>query len=84
MPSGSDFPTFGSTGGNSSRRAQLGRTAIMNFFFFLQESAGVPLNYQFSLYSYGPFDSDVLADISAAERLDVLKSSTVYYPSGMV
>jgi hypothetical protein len=66
-----------------SRRAQLGRTAIMKLLFFLQESAGVPLNYQFSLYSYGPFDSDVLADISAAERLDVLKSSTVYYPSGM-
>jgi len=65
-----------------SRRARLGRTALMKLLFFLQESKGVPLNYQFSLYSYGPFDSDVLADISTAERLNVLKSSTVYYPSG--
>lgn len=65
-----------------SRRARLGRTAIMKFLFFLQESKGVPLNYHFSLYSYGPFDSEVLADISTAERLNVLKSSVVYYPSG--
>jgi hypothetical protein len=64
-------------------KAHLGRTAIMKILFFLQESRGVPLNYQFSLYSYGPFDSDVLADISSAERLNVLKSTTVYYPSGI-
>lgn len=65
-----------------AKRARLGRTAFMKLLFFLQESQGVPLGYQFSLYSYGPFDSDVLADIATAERLNVLKSSTVYYPSG--
>lgn len=65
-----------------AKRSRLGRTALMKLLFFLQESKGVPLGYQFSLYSYGPFDSDVLADISAAERLNVLKSSIVYYPSG--
>ena len=64
------------------RRASLGRTAIMKLFFFLQESRGVRLGYEFSLYSYGPFDSDVLADISTAERLNVLKSNIVYYSSG--
>jgi hypothetical protein len=66
-----------------TERAHLGRTALMKLLFFLQESKGVSLGYEFSLYSYGPFDSDVLADISTAERLNVLKSSTVYYPSGM-
>lgn len=65
------------------RQARLGRTALMKLLFFLQESRGVPLHYQFSLYSYGPFDSDVLSDISSAERLNVLKSTTVYYPSGI-
>lgn len=64
-------------------QARLGRTAFMKILFFLQESRGVPLDYQFSLYSYGPFDSDVLADISSAERLNVLKSTTIYYPSGI-
>jgi uncharacterized protein YwgA len=66
-----------------ARQARLGRTALMKILFFLQESRGVPLNYQFSLYSYGPFDSDVLSDISSAERLNVLKSTTIYYPSGI-
>lgn len=65
-----------------ARRARLGRTAIMKLLFFLQESKGIPLGYQFSLYSYGPFDSDVLADISTAERLNILKSNVVYYVSG--
>jgi uncharacterized protein YwgA len=65
-----------------AERARLGRTALMKLLFFLQESKGVPLGYQFSLYSYGPFDSDVLADISQAERLNVLRSSVVYYQSG--
>ncbi len=65
-----------------AERARLGRTAFMKLLFFLQERMGVPLGYQFSLYSYGPFDSEVLADISLAERLNVLRSSTVFYPSG--
>ena len=63
-------------------KLRLGRTAIMKLCFFLQESKGVPLGYQFSIYSYGPFDSDVLADLSTAERMNVLRSTTVYYPSG--
>src|SRR6266702_5171159 len=65
-----------------ARRARLGRTAIIKLCFFLQESKAVPLDYQFSLYSYGPFDSDVLADITTAERLNVLKSNVVSYSSG--
>jgi hypothetical protein len=65
-----------------ARTARLGRTAIMKLCFFLQESKGVPLGYQFSIYSYGPFDSDVLADLTTAEHMNILKSNIVYYPSG--
>lgn len=65
-----------------ARTARLGRTAIMKLCFFLQESKGVPLGYQFSIYSYGPFDSDVLADLNTAEHMNVLKSNIVYYSSG--
>ena len=65
-----------------ARTVRLGRTAIMKLCFFLQESKGVPLGYQFSIYSYGPFDSDVLTDLSTAEHMNVLKSTIVYYPSG--
>lgn len=63
-------------------KAKLGRTAIMKLFFFLQESKGIDLGYRFSLYSYGPFDSDVLSDLTSAEKMNVLKSNMVYYSSG--
>jgi uncharacterized protein len=66
-----------------AQAAKLGRTAIMKLCFFLQESKGVPLGYQFSIYSYGPFDSDVLADLTTAEHMNILKSNIVYYPSGL-
>ena len=84
MPSEIIFQRLGLLADLTSRaHLRLGRTAFMKILFFLQESKGVPLHYQFSLYSYGPFDSDVLADISSAERLNVLKATTVYYPSGI-
>ena len=60
----------------------LGRTAIMKLLFFLQEFKGIALDYQFSLYSYGPFDSEVLADIATGERIGVVKSTPVFYNSG--
>jgi uncharacterized protein len=82
MPSENIFERLGLLA-ELARQARLGRTALMKILFFLQESRGVPLDYQFSLYSYGPFDSDVLSDISSAERLNVLKSTTIYYPSGI-
>jgi hypothetical protein len=61
---------------------KLGRTALMKYCYFLQELRGVPLGYRFSLYSYGPFDSDVLADLDTAESLDGVKSSVVYFLGG--
>jgi hypothetical protein len=65
------------------KSSNLGRTALMKVCFFLQEGRGVPLGYNFSLYSYGPFDSDVLADLGTAVRLNVLKENVVYYSSGL-
>ncbi len=39
----------------------------MKYCYFLQTLKDVPLGYHFSLYSYGPFDSAVLADLGEAE-----------------
>ena len=47
----------------------LGRTALIKLCFFLQTMRSVPLGYHFTLYSYGPFDPDVLADLNSAEAL---------------
>jgi uncharacterized protein YwgA len=61
---------------------KLGRTAIMKLVYFLQTLKGVPLEYDFRLYTYGPFESDVLNDVSQLESLGALKSELIYFPSG--
>lgn len=63
-------------------RGTLGRTQLMKLCYFLQAFRGVPLGYYFTLYAYGPFDSDVLADLQTAESMDVLHSAVEYYPGG--
>lgn len=67
-----------------ARRSQrrFGRTALMKLCYFLQEVRDVPLNYNFSLYTYGPFDSEVLADLQTAEELKVLETEVELYPGG--
>lgn len=60
----------------------LGRTALMKFCYFLQTLRDVPLGYRFTLYSYGPFDSDVLADLDTAEALSAVESTVVPYQGG--
>jgi len=50
--------------------------------YFLQTLRNVPLGYRFTLYSYGPFDARVLSDISAAEALGGIESTTVLYSGG--
>jgi hypothetical protein len=64
------------------KKHPLGRTAVMKFCYFLQTLRRVPLSYRFSLYSYGPFDSSVLSDISSAEALGGIESKTVLYTGG--
>jgi uncharacterized protein YwgA len=61
---------------------KLGRTAIMKLAYFLQTLKRVPLDYDFRLYTYGPFDSDVLNDVGQLESLGALKAELVYFPSG--
>src|SRR5947209_18982152 len=66
----------------SSPNRQIGRTALMKFMYFLQTLRQVPLGYRFTLYSYGPFDSNVLFDLSVAESLRAVASKTVLYSGG--
>jgi uncharacterized protein len=66
----------------SENTRSLGRTALMKYCYFLQVVRGVPLGYRFSLYSYGPFDSDVLSDLDSAESMGGVRSSIVYFPGG--
>lgn len=64
------------------RRTGLGRTALMKLCYFLQTIQSVPLEYHFTLYSYGPFDPAVLSDLATAEALDGVSSRIVQYQGG--
>jgi hypothetical protein len=54
----------------------------MKLCYLLQELEDVPFGYHFTLYSYGPFDSDLLTDLTAAEASGVITSKIVHYPNG--
>lgn len=60
----------------------IGRTALMKYMYFLQALRGIPLGYSFSMYSYGPFDSDVLSDLSTAESLALVSSTPISFSGG--
>ncbi len=60
----------------------LGRTALMKCLFFLKTLRNVPLPYNFRLYTYGPFDGDVLEDLRYAESLGAIESTVFAYPGG--
>jgi len=61
---------------------KLGRTALVKLAFLLQTFKGVPLGYNFRLYTYGPFDSDVLSDLSQAEILQAVVSTMIPFSGG--
>ncbi len=66
----------------NAQKGSFGRTALMKLCYFLQVLKGVPLGYRFTLYSYGPFDSDVLSDLGTAESFHALESSLEVYSGG--
>lgn len=57
----------------------LGRTVIMKCLFLLKAIKHVPMPYNFRLYTYGPFDSNVLDDLQYAETLGAVKGILVQY-----
>ena len=48
---------------------QFGKTALMKMAYLLQELYEVPLGYRFSLYTYGPYSAEVLADLEYSNLL---------------
>ncbi len=46
---------------------RLGKTALQKIVFLLQRSFGVDVDYGYTLYTYGPFCSDVARDLDVVE-----------------
>jgi uncharacterized protein YwgA len=60
----------------------LGRTAVMKLAYFLKVVRGVPIDYEFRLYTYGPFCTDILEDLQYAASLGSIRSELITFPSG--
>jgi hypothetical protein len=54
----------------------------MKYMYLLQTVRKVPLGYHFTLYSYGPFDSSVLSDLSLVESLGAVETELRLYSGG--
>ncbi|WP_165232829.1 hypothetical protein [Aquisphaera insulae] len=63
-------------------QVKLGRTALMKLAYLLQAIEGVPLGYDFRMYTYGPFDEDLLNDLGQAESLRAVVSSMIPFERG--
>jgi hypothetical protein len=61
---------------------RLGRTGVMKCMYLLQTLAGLKLGYQFRLYTYGPYDGQVLDDLSVAEALGAVRSKAFEWQGG--
>ena len=62
---------------------RLGRTGIMKLMYFLQELKKVPLGYSFRLYTYGPYDSQVLEDLKVATDAETVTAEAFQWQGGM-
>lgn len=53
-----------------NNKVQFGKTVLQKVIFILQEIYKIPLGYDFSLYTYGPYTSEVFQDLDAVESLE--------------
>ena len=58
-------------------RSQFGKTALQKLIYFLQEIYGVDSGYDFELYSYGPFTSQLLGDLDLVEHFGCITVHSV-------
>jgi len=56
----------------NGKQVRLGKTAMQKLLYLLQEAYHVPLDYRFSLYTYGPYDSQVMNDLDYADAIGAL------------
>jgi uncharacterized protein len=61
---------------------QFGKTALQKLVYFLQELYGVDCGYDFQLYSYGPFTSQLLGDLDLVEHFGCVSVEPVHSITG--
>lgn len=61
----------------------IGKTGIMKLLYLLQAIYKVPLDYEFEIYTYGPYSQTVMSDIEYAVFAGYINMSSVTYSSAM-
>lgn len=59
----------------SSQNGYLGRTAVQKMMYFLK-TLGVPMDYKFEIYRYGPFCETILRDVDYLLADNVIKDKS--------
>lgn len=62
-----------------SQRTDLGKTAIMKIAYMLQQVKKIDLGYDFEIYTYGPYSSEVMDDIDELVNNDFAYSEMYRY-----
>jgi hypothetical protein len=50
-----------------------GKTHVQKLVYFLQELFGGDPEYEFTLYTYGPFSANLMGDLDVADGLEVIR-----------
>ena len=69
--------------GIAQRHPEIGKTAMMKCTYFLQEIEKVPLNYNFKIYTYGPYSSEVMEELDYARQSGLLDIKWSGFPNGL-
>lgn len=57
----------------------MGKTAVMKTIFMLQQVKHIDLGCEFSIYTYGPYNADVMEDIDELVSDGFLSSNVYFY-----
>lgn len=63
-------------------KPQIGKTAIMKCLYFLKNLKLVPLDYEFEIYTYGPYSSSIIDEIEFARQEGLLEIQIEYFGAG--
>jgi uncharacterized protein YwgA len=65
-------------------KKNLGKTAIMKIAYILQEVYHIPLGYDFTIYTYGPYSAKLMEDIDYGVNRGFFSMSQVQYSNGVI
>lgn len=62
------------------RQPEIGKTALMKYVYILQTIFKKPLGYDYELYTYGPYCSQLAFDLEDAKNFGLINITRITYP----